>query len=123
MTDNIEKLYELANIDKKLDCQRCGAKELKSGKCFEVDCKATYPPFTFKKAVGLNNWLLNNKHNKYIQLVDKKNSYYGLLKFDNKEEEQKFIKNDVYQALAGLICELWEDLTPEQREEVRRILQ
>lgn len=120
---NIEKLYELAKIDKKLDCQRCGAKELKAGKCFDVDCESTYPPFTFNKAVGLNNWLLNNKHNKYIQLVDKKTSYYGLLKFDNEEEEKKFIKNDVYQALAGLVCELWEDLTPKQREEIKRILE
>lgn len=117
MTNNIEKLYELANIHKKLDCQRCGAKELKSGKCFEVDCESTYPSFTNTKQLELIKWIAINGE---------------VCRIDATEKDKWFIENDFKtsecfadfsQALAGLVCELWDDLTSEQREEIKRILE
>lgn len=52
----------------------------------------------------------------------------ALIKWFGKNSIMKKVY-DIYnqeyfsQALAGLVCELWEDLTPEQREEVRGILE
>lgn len=52
-----------------------------------------------------NSWLMSE--NKYI--CER-----------NKENEIKNI--DFSQALAGLVCELWEDLTDTQKEEIRKVL-
>lgn len=124
MTNNIEKLYELANIDKKLDCQRCGAKELKAGKCFEVDCESTYPPFSNTKQLELIKWLAIQRNGFLIlnPTDDKKEFLVGTNYYWGRCDTQTKKLQDFPQALAGLVCELWEDLSDKQREEIKRIL-
>lgn len=91
------------------------AKELKSGKCFDVDCESTYPPFTGTKQLNLIKWFSEN--------ID-------FLELSHNGEEFEFYTSwsrtrnkDFSQALASFIYYKWDDLTDEQREEVRGILE
>lgn len=127
---NIEKLYELAGIKKVGKKYSC--KTLDFGACRTPNCdicdKAqdkNYPPFTDTKQLELIKWLsiqrngflvLNPTDNKKEFLVGT-NYYWGRCDTQTKKLQ------DFSQALAGLVCELWEELTEQQREEVRGILE
>ena len=110
--NNIEKLYELAGIDR-----------------FDYEL-AKYPDFTDTKQLELIKWLAV-KHSKYSILHIDKYCNYFRVSFDKDkckdgagyEFDYAGFNTDFSQDLAGLICELWEDLSDEQREEVRGILQ
>ena len=120
MTDNISRLYRLNNIDKVFYV---------SDNVFEDgydlnSIKEDYPPFTDTKQLELIKWIsLNVRYmwnyigqtvkDTWVLAID----YTQIFKFKSCEH------TDFSQALAGLVCELWEDLTDEQREEVRGILQ
>ena len=116
MTNNIEKLYELAGIDrKKPKCLDCFFENQSCLRSYD-ECPNLYPPFTDKKQLELIKWLAAN---------------WGSFALYRNEDgflcachsfSSCFCETEK-QALAGLVCELWEDLTPEQREEIRGILQ
>lgn len=136
MSNNIEKLYELAKVKKvgkKLSCSL-----LDFGACKNINCTCcdkaqdkNYPPFTYTKQLKLIKWI--------EQTLD----FVDVLQFVYKPEDNVWflyafvveefagisttpytgMHTDFSQALAGLVCELWEYLTEVQREEVRGILQ
>ena len=111
MTNNIQKLYELAGVEKRI------FSAVIQGEFPQRIHERCYPPFTPEKQLELIKWLA-------------KNIIFGVLihTFDSKFRFNIF-KNrvishtDFSQALAGLVCELWEDLTPEQQAEIKRILE
>lgn len=131
MATNIEKLYELAGIKAthncdscvylKLDVMRDYCRKYENGKS---DCNdKSFPPFTEEKQLKLIRWIQINKYKQYLHFVDVVSSYFRGLKFETEEEEKKFIDSEYPQKLAKFVCELWDDLTPEQREEIKRILE
>ena len=132
MTDNIEKLYELAGFEKEVMCEwTCRSTGICSPDCEHYDSpKLHYPPFTAEKQLELIKWL-GIKYSKYSILHIDKYCDYFRVSFDKDkckddavyEFDYVGLGTDFSQALAGLVCELWDDLTDEQREEVRGILQ
>lgn len=112
MTNNIEKLYELAGVEKRI------FSAVIQGEFPHRIHDRCYPPFTAEKQLNLIKWLaklgefefcLEIAHNSF----DVFTFYFNGIRVHDSFEE----------ALAGLVCELWDDLTDEQREEVRGILQ
>lgn len=57
----VEKLYELAGIEKKLYCDICKAQEHALGLCAETKCDIFYSPFTAEKQIEIIK-LLSNKY-------------------------------------------------------------
>ena len=94
MTDNIRRMYRLA-----------GTKEIRYDQVVEGHRVKYYafPPFTPEKQLELIKWFGKNSIMKKVYDI--------------------YNREDFSQALAGLVCEIWEDLTDEQREEVRGIIQ
>lgn len=134
MTDNIEKLYKLANVEKK---RKYFIKDKIKG-CYFV----TYKDGVIKH---FNN-SVPSKRNKVVRVVtyyEKFNSqkqlelikwfdYFSYFSAVGDFHMRCHLKDKQYHkirfvsfedTLASLMCELWDDLTPEQKEEVRGILQ
>lgn len=121
MTDNISIMYELAGVEKIKTCYWNCKHSFPCEECCiykDETVDFVYPPFTDTKQLELIKWLAFKKRFslKYIN---------AKWHFDNSEwGVSSTIKYEPFeQALAGLLCELWEDLTDTQREEVRGILQ
>ena len=121
MTDNISRMYELAGVKKIGKKYSCGLLEFdvcRTQNCDICD-KAqdkNYPPFTEFKQLELIKWLAS-EHN------DIEISWYSDIGFRVNNFLDSCEHKDFPQALAGLVCELWEDLSDKQREEVKGILQ
>ena len=121
----IEKLYENANIKSEECCERDSDACMTC--CHEwenrQDCwkyKSVIPPFTAEKQLELIKWLatreLKIKTQKqpcvtYIGTLGQHECFYGI-------EETHF-----EQALAGVINYLWQNLTKEEKQEIKRILE
>lgn len=121
---NIEKMYELAGIEE------TPQETISQGK-FPIRVNyLSYPPFTAEKQLELIKWLAI-KYSKYSILHIDKIHVYFRVSFDkdktkyNTDYELDYIGlgKKFSQALADLICELWEGLTPEQQTEIKRILE
>lgn len=115
MTNNIEKLYELAGVEKELVCN-CSSENLRTCKATKKYCCYSEFEYTFTdtKQLEIIKWFGKNfdifrywiNDSEYIVEI---NGIFG----NNK---------DFSYALADLVCELWNDLTDEQREEIKEIL-
>ena len=125
MTNNIQKLYELAKVEKK---QFSGVIQGDYPMRFH---NVGYPPFTDTKQLKLIKWIEQVlDFVDVIQFVYRPDDNVWFL-YAFVVEEFAGISTTPYtgthadfsQALAGLVCELWEDLTDTQKEEVRGILQ
>ena len=126
MTDNISRMYELAKIE--ATTIGCTNEDIQSPDYYSNDCEGdcidctwydedeVYPPFTDTKQLELIKWLI--EENKYISITTCPDGLFIIGGFSRKG-----INQDFSQALASLVCELWKDLTSEQREEVRGLLQ
>ncbi len=114
MTNNIERLYELAkvpkfwNYDKEIFEYRIIFDEkrqlniiklLCSSEDFFLDINGEIPKFT-----DVFLWTIS-------------------VEWYSKSKGYKNIQKDFPQSLAGLVCELWQDLTDEQKAEIKRILE
>lgn len=113
MTDNIQKLYEVAGIEKE---------PIYSGSRLynPVITGYDYPPFTAEKQLELIKWLGKRKDfalSCYNQIWEAETDFC----WEYYETSSKHEHFD--QALAGLILQLWDGLSSEHREEVRGILQ
>ena len=109
MTDNIQKLYEVAGVPRIYS-------EFNNGK--ETVVENVFSPY---KQLELIKWLAT-KQEKFTILYD---SDYGytceVVNINNCYES--FSYYEPIQALCNLTIGLWNDLSDEQREEVKRILQ
>ena len=110
MTDNISRMYELSGIP-------------------VSEWYLCYPPFTAEKQLNLIKWLILNPFIDEISLCYNEPSktynieIYNIPECGNFRDSRIEFNCEFEQTLASLVCELWEDLTPEQRKEVRGILQ
>lgn len=91
----IEKMYENANITPKR-CSECDN---------NMDCgygKDCYPPFTTDKQIELIKWMIKTNHRYFIQDI---------------------IADDFSETLAGVFNLYWQDLTAEEKQQVKGILE
>ena len=110
MTNNIEKLYELAGMEKRI------FSFVIQGEFPQRVHDRCYPPFTDTKQLELIKWLASEQNDIEI-------SWYSDIGFRINNFLDSCEHKDFPQALAGLVCELWNDLTDTQKEEIRGILQ
>jgi len=113
----IEKLYELAEVEKKRMCEwTCKGSEHCSTNCEHYEStKEYYPPFTAEKQLEL------------IKLLSEREIYI------NHAEGKYFIftmniggsecSKDFDTSLAKYINLIWQDLTEEERNSIKEILQ
>lgn len=103
----IEKMFENAGI--KPLCQIpdkfCGVQNI-------------YEDFTAKKQIELIKWLIGNKR-LFIRKADYSSNYYMDVTYNrgNGVDNPKFES-----CLASLINDIWQSLTDQEKEEIRRIL-
>lgn len=113
--------------------------------CTWYDEDEVYPPFTNTKLLKLESYIFqlnygychlerhldaNFENNKVKNLFFVWMYRIGDIGYYDEETDESYNDFDIEchnadrkQALAGLVCELWEDLTPEQRKEIKRILE
>lgn len=116
MTDNIQKLYKVAGIEKE---------PIYSGSRLynPVITGYDYPPFTAEKQLELIKWLAHKAHNGL--LINKHITDGGAsMVFDNLGYEStpagSFISFE--ECLANLINNVWINLTEEERTQIKEIL-
>lgn len=102
--NEIDKMYELAGCKKILcDCTNCKKTDCTGDVDQDTCVKLTYSPFTAEKQLELIKWLFNS---------------ICLLCLAPLQHSENF-END----LAGLINELWQDMTDKEKQQVKGILE
>lgn len=103
----IEKMYENANVKKDWNSTPYGGIE------------EYYPPFTAEKQIELIKWLCRTGHCllRVVQYTDTDNWYMQTLENISSTAES------FEEGLAGLINNLWQDLTEEEKQQVKGILE
>lgn len=119
----VEKMYENAHIEKVINhectydygitcpndndtCENCG---------YYKEKDPDYPPFTAEKQLELIKFLFH--HNVYYD-VDTKGNYW----FHISDDCYTYYYSKFEIALANIINEMWQDLTEEEKQEIKRIL-
>jgi len=106
--NEIEKMHENTGIR---ICKRKQGFTLKD--CTDRECKECgyyeMPPFTTEKQIELIKWIANRKgYSDY--------EYFGNL-FDDYVQFREFDE-----ALARLVNDIWQDLTDQEKEKIKKIL-
>ena len=122
----ITKLYELAGVEKK-ECGYCNIDTFcpyPHYKCnnecpfWKVD-KVDYPPFTAEKQIELIKWLIKNTDFQTSTVSQgNQTEYMFCTGYDFCGNGFKSFEN----AIADIICEIWQDLTTDEQEQIREIL-
>ena len=104
----IEKMYARAMI-KPLSITVCGVDE-------QI---INYPPFTAEKQLSLIKWLMHKAsfHAYYSKLETDSNDYvinYCTVQYHHNKLES---------ALSALIIDIWQDLTEEEKQQIKEILE
>ena len=127
MSDYIKKLYELAKVNN----ARLILKEKWVGSTMKVDCKFIEPyNFTAEKQLELIKWLGKLEEHLEIDIEYQKRNELWCISLRETAVICPYyddLKNWVYhkhfdQALAGLILDIWQDLTDDQKQEIKNIL-
>ena len=122
--NEVTKLYENAGIEKKekgyCDCDymNCPNPDIEPcGKecCYWVDKGVDYPPFTAEKQLELIKWLAFRD---YISIV----AYIGG-EYHSEHDKYNADENSLEDCLARLVNTLWQDLTEEERKQIKEILE
>lgn len=98
----IEKMYENANITPKR-CSECDN---------NMDCgygKGCYPPFTAEKQLKILCFIVNNKHSVTFH--------------DQIFSSDRLTLEKIQENLAWAINKIWQDLTEEEKQQVKGILE
>ena len=112
----IEELYENAGIEKSKCFDDCNT-------CTRMSCvknisyvKADYPPFTPEKQLELIKWLgVRDEFNFYQNKVTKDWIFY--------DHEKDATHYNFELGLASWVYYLWQDLTEEEKQQVKGILE
>ena len=109
--NKIDMLYEKANVEKiRVNEQIIPS----SGECIGYDL--VYPSFTHEKQIELLKVIM---HGTWIEMAQHfgTNYYMGRIDFRKHLEAETF-----EEALAGMTCLLWEELSEKDKERVKDIL-
>ena len=138
MTNNVEKLYELAGV--KLEYRysikgrvatidNCNKEFIinffqKPTSNFRVTKANKVMNFTTEKQLELIKWLVNkNEDLRLNKLLGSKHYRMGLCALTENVRYKYIGLGEFNEALAGLVINLWQDLTDEQKQEVKGILE
>lgn len=80
--------------------------------------KEFYPPFTAEKQLELIKWLAIKGDFAYTVDIAKNTDAYWTIYFD----DSRWTAEEFEETFAGLINQLWQDLTEEEKEQIRGIL-
>lgn len=118
----VEKMYGNAGVDYEERYNNCTLN--KEGECkLKCSCdickyseeKYIYPPFTAEKQIELIKWLgIRDEFNFYQNKVTKDWVFY--------DHEKDATHYDFELCLASWVNYLWQDLTEEEKEQIRTIL-
>ena len=129
--NEVEKMMQNANIEKKekgyCDCDYMNCPYPEIDPCgkecpYWVDKGIDYPPFTAEKQIKIIEWLGNSKaffvaNETISSLITNHKDKNGVVKcYEGKG-------NSVDSCLASLINNLWQDLTEEERKQIKEILE
>ena len=130
--NEIIKLYENAGVEKKIMCDwTCRGSEICNTNCeHHESTKEFYPPFTAEKQLNLIKWLAYKDYDKDALLININGSNYnyfslGISSSDDGNglyEDYCFGSKQFDEALAGVVNLLWQDLTEEEKEQIRSVL-
>ena len=124
MTDNIQKLYEIAGIKEKRGVEftiDATSEELKFNEHYV--CYG-YPPFTAEKQLELIKWLASSR--KGILISDMGEGEFNISTgfYYCAKHIMNFKNNkDLGIVIATFINDIWQDLSYDQKQEIKRILQ
>ena len=111
MTDNIQKLYEITGVYlcnmPDVDCSK------ECGKCED------YNPFTAEKQLELIKWLAQKESKLEIGY----SPVYGYCIENPTDTCCYYFGNQFDSALANLVNDLWQDLTDNQKQQIKGILE
>lgn len=111
----IEKMYKNANIISK----RCSECDNNMDCGYGQDC---YPPFTAEKQLELIKFCFD-KYEKLEKVRGLKERCIIYYRFD-KDGYTEFVNCETWEeTIAGLINNLWQDLTEEEKQQVKGILE
>ena len=111
----IKKMYKNAEVNRVCDtCELRGYKRLCPSK--EL-CVRTNPPFTAEKQIELIKWLA--KRDCMYRLTYERD----FLWCSQLEWQSSFCYENFEESLANLINTLWQDLTEEEKQQVKGILE
>ena len=127
--NEIEKLYENAGFIKtKGNCDVCPL-DVRTCKRGYSECPYIYPPFTAEKQLELIKYLELNDFMDTLRIVYRPFEKVWLLQafaiseFANEEPNIYIGKGVEFNiAIANLINVLWQDLTEQEKEQIRNIL-
>lgn len=120
--NEVEKIYSNAGVENEFtscELDHCAIDKLYScGNCKHF-CKKNYPPFTAEKQLELIKWLaVKGDFDSSIDIA--KNTYdYWTMYFKGA----RWTAEGFEESLAGLINTLWQDLTEEERKQIKEILE
>ena len=124
MIDNIQKLYEIAGVNKRpqgyCDFQYGASCPYDDQNCdttcpYWVDEEPAYPPFTAEKQLELIKKVLEKS------LLQLSRSSLGNIQFCNLGNAGDY-KAEFDEALASFVINLWQDLSDNQKQEIKEIL-
>lgn len=122
MTNEIEKMYKLSNLEA-INIAEYGSTYI--SQAVEIDSKL-YPPLTAEKQIELIKWLGSRRHVDIDIHNIKGHTIYDISNdYDCITDEYKFMfdSNTFEDALAGLINQVWYYLTEEEKQQVKEILE
>ena len=119
--EEIKKLYENVGVREKWE--RYETEDLEG--CVNFGSKKVYPPFTAEKQIAIEEVILQNKKN-YNKWIEYNINVYG-------EWVIRFVRTDKFapyvalgktraEAFANVINYFWQDLTEEERKQIKEIL-
>lgn len=124
----IEKMFENTGIKKAPDINNCYPEMMKCYHCehYKVINEYTgrclnevYPDFTEEKQLRL----LKKINKKWIIEISYSIDAYHITAHSNNGEKEYFQVNNYFdEGLANIINDLWQDLTDQEKEEIRGIL-
>lgn len=104
----VEKMYEKVGVKKLLYCDICKAQEHALRLCAETKCEPFYPPFTAGKQLKILCFIVNKKHSVTFH--------------DQVLNGDKLTLEKIQENLAWAINRIWKDITEEEKEQIRSIL-
>lgn len=119
----IEKMYENAGINKReienctyKNSTPCGHSCDDGEDCPYLEIKNDYPPFTAEKQLNLIKWVAI--HQELYTLSYERE----FLWCSQTDWQSSFCYENFEESIANLIITLWQSLTEEEKEQIKRIL-
>lgn len=123
--NEIEKLYKLAKVKKLCNCSNCTKNYFHCADDATTGCtNLVYPEFTAEKQLELIKFCLD----KYEVIGKTPDVDRCILHITSDAEDRAFVVTDYIscetweESIAGLINNFWQDLSEEEKQQIKEIL-